>query len=164
MKAFLNNHPILKWTAAAILSLVLVLVIALALFDWNSLRAPISRIISAKTGHPTSIDGNLSAHIWSWNPSFTAEDLTVRNPEWASRHELLSVRKITLQVSLGHLLLGKLVLPRVELLSPVVDLERDASGRASWNAPTTPAKPAKASPHLPAVQRLLIQDGKIHVV
>jgi AsmA family protein len=164
MKAFLRNHPVLKWSACAVLGIFIVLAITVTLLDWNSLRGPIARMISAKTGHPTSINGNLSAHLWSWNPTFTAEDLDIRNPEWAARRHLLSVRKITLQISLRHLLLGNLLLPRVELLSPVLDLEREASGRASWDSRSGPPTPANASPHLPAVRQLLIRDGKIHVV
>jgi uncharacterized protein involved in outer membrane biogenesis len=60
MNTFLQNQPVLKWTAAAVLGIIVVLVLVLALVDWNSLRAPIARILSEKSGHPTSIDGNLS--------------------------------------------------------------------------------------------------------
>jgi hypothetical protein len=67
MKAFLHNHPVLKWSASAVLGIFIVLAITVTLLDWNWLRGPIARMISAKTGHPTSIDGNLSAHLWSWN-------------------------------------------------------------------------------------------------
>jgi uncharacterized protein involved in outer membrane biogenesis len=163
MNTLFRNHPVLTWTATAAVGVLAVLVLVLALLDWNALRAPLARIISQKSGHPASIDGNLTAHLWSWNPTFTVENLNIRNAEWASGHELLSVRKITVQISLGHLLRGDLVLPRVELFSPAIDLERESSGRASWTPASSPPKPVEASPHLPAVQRLVIQDGKIHV-
>jgi hypothetical protein len=42
-----------------------------------------------------------------------------------------------------------------------LNLERDASGRASWEAPTGSQQLADASPHWPAIQRLIIRDGKI---
>jgi uncharacterized protein involved in outer membrane biogenesis len=163
MKALFRNHPVLLWTTATVLGFIAILAIALALLDFNALRPRVARIISAKIGHPTSIDGNLTAHIWSWNPTFTIEGLNIRNPGWADRPQLMGVKKITIQISLGHLLLGNLLLPRVELFSPIVNLERESTGRASWNPESSAAKPTNASPHLPAVRRLIIQGGNIHV-
>src|SRR6202051_4696264 len=163
MNRLFRTHPVLMWTSATLLGLVAILGVALALIDWNALRPPIARIISAKIGHPTSIDGNLTAHVWSWNPTFTVEDLNNKNPGWADRQSLMVVHKITIQVSLEHLLRGQLLFPRIELSSPVVNLERDTTGRANWDPQSSPAKPTNASPHLPAVQRLVIRDGKIRV-
>src|SRR5580693_7508356 len=127
MNEFLRKHVILKWTVVSVAGFVAVLAIALALFDWNVLRAPLARVISAKTGFPTSIDGNLSAHIWSWDPLFRAEDLSIENRRWPGRQKILSVKSITVQFSLGRLLLGNLVLPNVELDFPIVNLERDGA-------------------------------------
>ena len=164
MKNFFRRHPILAWTAAIIGSLAAIMVLALALLDWNLLRGPISKSLSAKTGHPTTIAGNLSAHLWSWNPTFTAEGVNVKNPGWARRPELLKVQKVIVQVSIKELLRAKLELPRVDVFSPVADLEREKSGRASWDAEGAAPAPVDApAPHLPAVRRLVISDGNMHV-
>jgi AsmA family protein len=164
MKAFFATHPVLKWTSVSFVGLLVLLALVLALFDWNALRGPIARIITAKTGHPTSIDGNLSAHIWSWEPTFTIEGLNIRNPVWAERPQMVDVQKITVQISLRELLRGKIVLPRLELTAPRVSLEREKSGRASWDAENQAPAPTNASPHIPAVRRLIIQNGEIHVI
>ena len=164
MNEFLRKHVIFKWTVISVAGFVAVLAIALALFDWNVLRAPLARLISAKTGFPTSIDGNLSAHIWSWDPLFRAEGLSIENRQWPGRQKILSVKSITVQFSLGRLLLGNLVLPRIELDSPIVNLERDGAGRANWSPQSGSSAPANASPHVPAIRRLIIRDGKIHMV
>src|ERR1700723_2294728 len=133
MNEFLPKHVVFKWTVVAVAGFVAVLAIALSLFNWNVLRAPLARLISAKTGFPTSI-GNLSAHVWSWDPLFRVDDLSIENPQWAGRQKILSVKRITVQVSLRHLLLGNLVLPRMELESPIVNLERDGAGHANWSS------------------------------
>jgi uncharacterized protein involved in outer membrane biogenesis len=164
MNEFLRKHVILKWTVVSVAGFVALLAIALSLFDWNVLRAPLARLISAKTGFPTSIDGNLYAHVWSWEPLFRVDDLRIENPQWPARQRILSVKRITVQVSLGRLLLGNLVLPRIELDSPIVNLERDGAGRANWSTESGSAAPANASPHVPAIRRLIIRDGKIHMV
>jgi AsmA family protein len=164
VKEFFRKHTALKWTLISLVGLIAVLVVVVSLLDWNMLRAPIARMISAKTGHPASIDGNLSAHVWSWDPTMTVEGLDIRNASWAEQKSLLRVQKITIQVSLGRLLRGDLVFPQIELISPEVNLEREKSGRANWNPESSPAKAAEASPHIPAIRRLIIQQGKVHVV
>src|SRR6202789_1293682 len=164
MNEFLRKHAIFKWTVVSVAAFVAILAIALSLFDWNALRAPLARLISAKTGFPTAIDGNLSAHVWSWDPLFRVEDLSIENPQWPSRQKILSVKRITVQLSLGRLLLGNLVLPRVELDSPIVNLERDGAGHANWSPESGSSAPGNASPHVPAIRRLIITEGKIHMV
>jgi uncharacterized protein involved in outer membrane biogenesis len=159
----LTNHPVLKWIVVSFLGLVVLLMLVLLFLDWNLLRKPIAHIISEKIGHPASID-HVSAHVWSWDPSITLDGLRIQNPSWAERPQMFSVKELTVQISLGELLHGALVLPRVELTAPVVSLEREKSGRASWAAENSAPAPASASPHLPAVRRLIIQDGRIHVV
>jgi AsmA family protein len=164
MNEFLRKHAIFKWSVVSVAGFIAVLAIALSLFDWNVLRAPLARLISAKTGFPTSIDGNLYAHVWSWEPLFRVEDLSIENPQWPGRQKILSVKSITVQVSLGRLLLGNLVLPRMELDSPIVNLERDGAGHANWSPESGSSAPGNASPHVPAIRRLIITDGKIHMV
>jgi uncharacterized protein involved in outer membrane biogenesis len=164
MNAFWRKHPIIKWTAVSFIGLVAAIILAASLANWNALRGPIARMVSARTGHPTSIDGNLSVRLWSWNPTLTVEDVNVQNPPWSERDRMLSIPKGVVQISLGHLLTGKLILRRVEVWAPALNLERDASGRASWEASTGSQHTAGASPHVPAIQRLIIRDGKIHVV
>jgi uncharacterized protein involved in outer membrane biogenesis len=163
MNEFLRKHAIFKWTVISAGGFVAVLAVALALFDWNILRAPLARLISAKTGFPTAIEGSLSAHVWSWDPLFRVENLSIENPRWPGSRKILSVKRMTIQVSLGRLLLGNLVLPSVELDSPVVNLERDGAGRANWSPESGSSAPANASAHVPAIRRLIITDGKIHM-
>ncbi|HEY2678581.1 MAG TPA: AsmA family protein, partial [Steroidobacteraceae bacterium] len=164
MNPFFRKHPVVKWTFLAGVGALSILVLALLLFDWNMLRGPIARYISAKTGLPATIDGNLTAHVWSLNPTLSLEDLNIRNPAWADRDRLFSVKKITLQMSLPNLMRGHLVLQRVELISPAINLDREQPRRANWDTESTPATPANASPHLPVVRQLIISDGKVHVV
>ena len=143
---------------------MVILVVAVALFDWNALRGPIGRAITAKTGHQTTIDGNLSAHLWSWDPTFTVEGLNIRNPDWADQQPMLGVKRLVLQISLGHLLRGQIVLPSVEITSPVANLERKKDGEATWESPNQKSPPSDASPHLPAIRRLIVKDGQLHVM
>jgi uncharacterized protein involved in outer membrane biogenesis len=156
-----------KWIGAVFAGVVAAVVLFLALFDWNALRGPLARLISAKTGLSASIAGNVRVHIWSWDPSLSVEGLRLDNPAAPRQPTVFDARRILVQLSIPRLLIGQLVLPRVELDAPHVDLERDAGGRANWVA-KSPARPAAEQPakplHLPVVRRLMITDGHILLV
>ena len=51
----------LRVTGIVIGSLIVVSLLAFALFDWNSLKHPIERIASAKSGRTVSIGGRLES-------------------------------------------------------------------------------------------------------
>jgi uncharacterized protein involved in outer membrane biogenesis len=167
MQEFFRTHPKTKWTGITALGLLAVVVIFLALFDWNLLRGPLARKITAATGRETSINGDLKVHLWSWNPSAEVNDLRINNTPWADRDLMFGAKRISVSVSLGRLLRGQIVLPEVALLEPIVNLERDAKGRASWELGTKTGKPKQASDEpakIPTIRRLLIDGGKLHVV
>ncbi len=160
---FWRRHRIIKWVTVSVMALVVSVIVIVLLIDWNALRGPAARMISAKTGHPTSIDGNLSVHLWSWNPTVTVEGLHMQEPQWAGNGRMLDVQKATVQFNLGRLLMGHLVLPRVAIAGAELNLQRDSRGRSSWESSSAMHKQADASPHLPVIRRLIIRDTKIHV-
>jgi AsmA family protein len=142
----------------------LVVVVFALLFEWNWLRPPVAWYIAARTGRPVSIDGNLSVHLWSWQPELTLQELAIGNPPWARHAVMLQVDRLTISMSIPRLLRGELLLPRIDIVKPVLYLERDARDRASWNLGSVDGV-AKSSPplDLPAFQHLLISDGSIRL-
>jgi AsmA family protein len=166
MADFFYTHPKLKWSGIVLLALVLAIGIFLAFFNWNWLRPALAREITAQTGRPAAIDGDLKVHLWSWNPTAEVNGLSVENTPWADRHLMFGAKRITVSVSVARLLRGQLVLPQIDLVQPVINLERDSKGRASWElgtkvgTPNHDTKPAK----LPAILSLTVEDGKLHVV
>jgi uncharacterized protein involved in outer membrane biogenesis len=161
-----RTHRRARWAGIVALGLLLVIVLFHSLFNWNVLRPAVVREIAAATGRPAAIDGDLKVHIWSLNPTAEVNGLRLENPQWADRNLMFGAKRISISVSLGRLLRGQIVLPQVTLLEPTLNLERDSQGRASWELGTqegTPnhnTKPAK----LPTIRRLVIEDGKLHVV
>jgi uncharacterized protein involved in outer membrane biogenesis len=166
MQDFLRTHKNTKWAALIVSAVLVSLLLFLALFDWNALRGPLARAITARTGRPAAIHGDLKVHLWSWNPSAEVDDITLDNPTWADRKIMFGARRITVSVSLGRLLRGQIVLPRVDLIEPTANLERDSRGRASWELGTKAGTPNHntAPAKLPAIRRLTIEGGKLHVV
>jgi AsmA family protein len=147
-------------------ALIALVVIFLSFFNWNLARPALARAITSKTGRATSIDGDLKVHWWSWTPSAQINGVTVSNPPWADRDRMFAAKRITLSISVGHLLRGQLVIPEITLVEPVINLERDSSGRASWELGNAVGKPNgnTAPPKIPAIRRLVIQNGHLHVL
>jgi uncharacterized protein involved in outer membrane biogenesis len=166
MPSFFTEHK--KSTVAAIVvgGVLLLFIFILAFFDWNMLRPLLARDITAKTGRPASIDGDLKVHLWSWTPSAEINGLTLKNPPWADRDLMFGAKRITVSVSLGRLFRGQIVIPQIEMIEPVINLERDSKGRASWQLGTTTGAPKDNTgpAKIPAIRRLLIKDGRLHVL
>jgi uncharacterized protein involved in outer membrane biogenesis len=166
MIQFFGKHKRLQWFAIGSATVLLLVVLTVTFFDWNLARGPIGRLIAAKTGRSASIDGNLKVRLWSWSPTVDIEGLRIGNPPWATQPLMFGAQSISVTVSVARLLRGQIVLPKVEILGPRVNLERDKSGRASWEFSTLTGAPgAKAGKptQLPAVRLLVIRDGRLNV-
>jgi hypothetical protein len=79
---------------------------------------------------------------------------------------MFSADQLKVSVSLGRLFRGQIVLPQVSLIKPVINLERDKAGRASWEFGSKTGAPAKTSEpaKIPTILSLTIADGSVHVV
>jgi uncharacterized protein involved in outer membrane biogenesis len=159
------THKKTAWAAAIAGAMVFAIILFLMLFDWNMLRPLVAREITAKTGRAASIEGDLKVHLFSWTPSAELKGVTLKNPPWADRELMFGAKQISVSVNLGRLLRGHIVIPRLELVEPVLNLERDSKGRASWELGSKAGTPNgnKQPSKIPTIQRLLIQDGKLQV-
>ena len=165
MNEFFLTHRKTKWAGIILLALLLVAVLLIEFFDWNLLRPALARTVTARTGRPASIDGDLKVHPWSLTPRAEVNELRIMNPGWAEQNLMFGAKRITISVSLLRLLRGQLVLPQVDLVEPVINLERDSKGRASWELGTTEGRPNHDTKpvKLPTVRSLTIENGKLHV-
>jgi uncharacterized protein involved in outer membrane biogenesis len=157
-----RTRTTLRWTGIVLGVLVAAILLTLALVDWNSLKGPIERFASAKSGRVVRI-GNLDVDVWTWTPKVTVERLTLGNVPWEPAKPMAQIEKLHVQLALLPLFKGDIVLPRVELTQPNVDLHRDGQGRANWTfesqRPTN--EPAGRPPDLPTVREFIIQGGRI---
>jgi uncharacterized protein involved in outer membrane biogenesis len=159
-------HPF-RWILGVIALVVLVIVIFLALFNWDTLRPPLARMLSGQLHRPVRIEGHLKVHLLSWTPSVTVEGLQVGDPDWVSRSDGLPQRDmadfgaITVKVKLPPLFIGRVILPLVDIERPNLNLLRDRAGRASWDFSDgkAPAKPIQAPP----IQAFIINDGVLKI-
>lgn len=145
---------VLRWFVG-LLAVVVVGGVLFLFFGLNTLRGPIARAVQNATGRELVIEGDIRP-AWDWvHPSFRAGKVTFGNPDWAKRKYLLQAESVELTVSVLPLLAGRVVLPRVNLVRPQVDLEEDAQGRKSWVLKNEePNKPSRVH-----IQRLALDHG-----
>jgi uncharacterized protein involved in outer membrane biogenesis len=166
MSNFFRTHKVAATIGIAFALLLVVLLAIIGVLNSNLLRPTLEHAIAGKTGRETKITGDLRVHLLSFAPSITIGGITIKNPSWADEPIMFSADQVMVSVSLGRLLRGQIVLPQLSLTKPVINLERDKSGRASWEfgskagTPSDTTKPAK----IPTILSLTIIDGSLHVL
>lgn len=145
-----------RWRGLVVLALA---VLGMVLFDWNMLRGPVGDMVSARLERGFRIAGPLDVELWSLTPSLSAGDVQLDNASWGKAPQMLTVRELAVSVDLIRLLRGELVLPRLEIDGPRLQLEEDAHGQGNWRLGAH-ADAAPVAPRL-RVGTLLIRDGEV---
>jgi len=156
---------VLKRAAATIGLLVLLLILGLALAPSSFWRWLIIHEVSQSTGRTASIDGEVKLHLFTLNPQLTVQGFALSNASWAQPKNMVAIKRFEATLSLKSVLRAHLIFPRVEIDSPSIDLERDATGRANWDFSPRDAGKTKqndsAPLHIPVIQDLSVADGAI---
>jgi uncharacterized protein involved in outer membrane biogenesis len=147
------------------LALLAAIIAFLVIFDWNWLRGPIGRYASVQLQREVVIAGDLRVHPWSFSPKAEAYNLRIGQPAWAKSvdkdaGQMAQVQRLAVQIKILPLLKGDVILPFLAIDKADVRLLRDKDGRANWTFGAAKSdKPLK----LPAIQRFVINEGKLRV-
>ena len=157
-----------------IISAVVVLVVAVVVagiaiiksLDFNEYRGLIAEQVKNATGRDLSISGRLDLEL-SLNPALTVEGVSFANASWGTRPEMVTLKRLSVEVELLPLLTGDIRVKRLVLAGLDLLVETDAKGRGNWEL-TGPAgkaeKPEKPEPSsgpsgpLPVVNLVRIED------
>lgn len=129
--------------AGLLVFLLLVLVIFMAVFNWNLLKPTINEQVSETLGRPFAIEGNLDVHWardheaegwrrWVPHPTASAESITLGNADWGKAPYFVRLERVELELSPLALLGKRIAIPRIQLTGPSAHIERLADGRANW--------------------------------
>ncbi|CAG4892088.1 AsmA family protein [Paraburkholderia saeva] len=138
-----RTGKIFAWVLAVLAVLIAALVVFILTFDWNRARPYINEKVSEAIGRPFAIEGDLkvgwrhpvgetSWRAWVPWPRFSAEHITVGNPDWTKQPHFATLDEIDFQVKVLPLLAHDIVIPAINLVNPSVDLERLLDGRNNW--------------------------------
>lgn len=117
---------------SALVTLVLLIVLLIALYGWNWMRAPLERYALEKTGRVLQIEGDLTLKFGWPVARLRADGVEFANPTWAQQKTMLAAQGVEVAVDLSQLLVRKIAFPEVLLDHAVVFLEQASDGRRSW--------------------------------
>lgn len=144
-----------RWLAVLVFLVALILLV-IALWDWNWFKGPVERAVQAKTGREFHIGGNLDVDLGR-TLTVRADGLTFANAEWSKTPSMASADRAEIDLRAWPLLRGQIRIPEIRLTRPDLLLEtapgKDQPG--NWDF----LGPSDGDP--PVLQRLLVDDGRL---
>lgn len=128
----LRNRPLWLKLLAAFVLLLAALAALLAFFPWDTLREPINRYVSEKTGRKFEITRRLDVGIGLRGATVKADGIEFANPPWARDPYLVKAERAEFDIRLWPLITQKVVIPRLALSSPTLGLQVEPDGRRTW--------------------------------
>ena len=167
----------LKWILTALLAIVVAVIvagyIAITQIDPEAYRAEIETEAEKAIGRKLTLAGPMDLKV-SLTPAITIEDVSLANASWGSREQMVTLKRLEVEMSLVPLISGDIKINRIVLLEPDILLEVNKQGQANWSfegeaakaAPKAEEKPAEATaeggePKLPEITSVRIEKGLV---
>ena len=106
--------------------------LALQRVDWNEYKQPVESSVFEATGRRLDLGGNFSVRL-GLRPALQVEEVAFENADWGSQEEMFTAERLRVRFELIPLLLGRLVVDRLEGLGVQVLLETRADGMRNWD-------------------------------
>jgi uncharacterized protein involved in outer membrane biogenesis len=155
-------YTVLKWLAMVCAFLVVCVLVLFFTVEWWG-KSLIARQASSAIGRKVVLDGDLDIP-WSWMPQITIDKIRVVNAAWSPEPFMATLQRLSFQIDLRQLLQGRVVIPQVELLAPVVRLESSEQGIPNWlfavGGGEESQEPTQATA-VPTISQVAIRDGRI---
>ena len=119
--------------------LVAALFLVPMLLDWEQYKPEIEERLEAITGRDVAIDGPLAVTILP-TPTIEAADLRIANAPGAADPDMARIGSLDLKLALGPLLGGEIAVTSLEMVDPVIELQRLADGRPNWLSESAPGQ------------------------
>ena len=117
---------------AVVLGIFAALLLVLALFPWDTLREPLNRYVSERTGRKFEITRRLDVQLGFRTATVKLDGIEFANPSWAREPYLVQADRASFDIRLWPLLAGRVVIPRMALTSPTLGLQMEEDGRRTW--------------------------------
>ena len=144
--------------------LVLLLIVAVGLFQWDWLIPTVEAQASKALGRPVTI-AHLHVRL-GWVPHIEADSVTIANPpDWPGGGNFATADKLSVDFDLLAFIRSRaVVIPGIALDHPQVDASQLADGRANWTLASSSGTDTPSSGPGPKIGKLQINDGHVHVV
>ncbi|HSN70962.1 MAG TPA: AsmA family protein [Steroidobacteraceae bacterium] len=153
--------PTLKWVGIAVAVIVATALLFLAWLELNPPREWLAHKVGASLGREVEIE-ELDLDVFTLQPDATVAGLTVLNPEWAGPGAAARIPRLEVAIELVDLLLGRLVITRLDVDRPDLAVIRDAAGRLSLmerQEGSVGAEPVD----LPTIRSITVDSGRLQL-
>ncbi|CAN5274174.1 hypothetical protein BH10PSE12_BH10PSE12_09400 [soil metagenome] len=149
--------------AIGLVTLIAVLLIALAMFPWGALRDRVTAKLSHDLNRPVTIGRMERIGAFSFHPVIDLQDVRIPQADWARdagvKADLARIAHARIGFAALPLLIGRFRPETVAIDGMQLAFVRDASGRESWRADRP--KPNDRGSGRPAIRDLLISNSSI---
>lgn len=101
-------------------------------FDLNKYKTQISKIVYEQTGRELKLNGHAGIKI-SLIPTIELNDVMLSNADWAKEKEMIKVQNVDVSFSIMPLFKKEIVIDKVHLIKPNINLAVNEKGVANWN-------------------------------
>ena len=160
MKNSLSPYPVLKKVLVGAAAFIALVTLMIFFFPWDALRGPINRYVSDQLGRRFEITRHLAVNLqpYPWGrTTVQAEGIEFANPEWAREPYLVKAEAAEFEIKLWPLLSGKVNLPRVSLVKPLIGLQIEPDGRRTWAL----ARDTSDTGATPTIGALVVDQGTV---
>ena len=141
-----------KWIVgiltAAILAVFILIFIILSTYDFNKFKPRITSIAGEYTGRELEIAGDIDLAI-TLHPTLVVSDIAFQNAAWGSRRNMVTVKRIEIQVALLPLIRGEVRVENLHLVKPdyIIEVNKAGSNNMEFEVPEKrPADTQKEEP------------------
>ena len=142
--------PSKKRWLAGLTAFMALTALAIYLFEWNMLRAPIAKRVAQATGRTFAINGDLDVRL-SMTPRITVAGLVLGNAAWAKEPHMAEVGRLDFTLDARELFRGRVVLPELNVSEARVVLEKNADGADNWTFDNDKKDEARGPPAIGAL-------------
>jgi uncharacterized protein involved in outer membrane biogenesis len=159
MHAF-PRQPLWAKVLLVLAAVAAALALLVVFFPWDTLREPVNRYISEKTGRHFAITRKLDVKVGR-TTRILADGIEFANPGWAKEPFLVKAEGGEVQIRLWPLIAHRqFVMPLIELRKPQLGLQVEPDGRRSWAL----GRDTGDKRNVPDIGALVIDEGSMHFI
>ena len=128
--------------------LAIVMIGAILVIPADSIARNLATRFEHQTGRTLDIGGPVRLTVWP-DVALGIENITLANAPWSDQGPMVRARRLSVGIDLGALFTGTVQVKNLELIEPVVLLERAADGATNWHL----AHPAEGATQTPGATR-----------
>lgn len=151
--------------AASIFLFITTVYVILYNYDLNGLKPRLSRLVKNATGRELIISGDIHLKV-SLVPRLIISDIAFQNAAWGSRQNMITAKRLKMQVALLPLLFRNIIVEQLILTEPDILLEVGPQGETNFafqnQSPSPAENPKGKNGNWPVFgsKKIVIENGR----